>query len=290
MKFCGSVFTSLPLHTTICVLILQYMCSHTNICVLIRRGAWNLWQCFHFFTTTPTCRTQVYLTVCMCLHSSMVFSLVCHDANVPHAGVYVSSFYYMCLHTYYICVLIAVFGLVYHDSCRSACRDWQVQLPLGVLILLYICPRTSIYVSWYYANLPLAARAVTEKYKCRPAGPDECFCGYFGFSGDSSMRTHILLLFPITACVSAYCFTTMCPHTTILMLLYIFAAALASHNTICVLILYMCHRTTIYYICVLVLLNVSSYYYIAICVLMLLYISGHVCNAKLGNVHAQAQP
>ena len=59
----------------------------------------------------------------MCLHSSMVFSLVCHDANVPHAGVYVSSFYYMCPHTYYICVLIAVFGLVYHDSCRSACRD-----------------------------------------------------------------------------------------------------------------------------------------------------------------------
>jgi len=146
-----------------------------------------------------------------------------------------------------------------------ACRDWQVQLPLCVLILLYMCPRTSIYVSWYYANLPLAARAVTEKYKCRPAGPDECFCGYFGFSGDSSMRTHILLLFTTTACVSAYCFTTICVLILLSSCYYIFAAALASHNAICVLILpYMCPRTTIHYMCVLVLLNVSSYYYTTI--------------------------
>ena len=99
-------------------------------------------------------------------------------------------------------------------AARSAWRDSKVQRSLCVLILLHICPHSTIYVSSYYyiyvlilVYMPHAARGVTQKYKCRPAGADECFCGYFGFSGATIFmcRGPLYMCPPLCMCQGPLC-------------------------------------------------------------------------------------
>ena len=94
---------------SICVLILLYMCPHTQG----RMEFVAVFSLLYHDANVPHAGVpnSMYVSAClyMCPHSSMVFSLVCHDANVPHAGVHVSSYYYICVLIPTICVLIAVF-------------------------------------------------------------------------------------------------------------------------------------------------------------------------------------
>jgi hypothetical protein len=99
------------------VLILIYICPHNTICV---SSYYYMW-CPH----TTTCGVLIVLYSC------------------PHTTICVSSYYYMCPHTT-ICVLILLYVVSsYYYMCPHATTCGVLML-LCVLMLLYMwCPHTT---------------------------------------------------------------------------------------------------------------------------------------------------
>jgi hypothetical protein len=144
----------------------------------------------------------------------------------------------------------------------------------GVLILLYMCPHTTIYVSSYHCIcvLILLLRRLGPFLLVSP----QVFSYYYTYTTIYVSSYHYkCVLVPLY----------MCPHATV---------NVSSYHYICVLILLLRRLGPFllvspqvflyYYICVLILLYmcphhttiyVSSYHYM--CVLMLLYVSSYYC-------------
>jgi hypothetical protein len=160
-----------------------------------------------------------------------------HTTHTTICAIYVSS--------HIVGMRTGVSGVAVHHTAMYL--DNAAICVLILLILLYVCPRTTVYVSSYYY-----------------------------------IRPHTSVCFHTTIYVSSYYYICvlillyMCPHTTVCVLILLYMCPhtiiyVSSYYYICVLILlYMCPRTTIY---------VSSYYYM--CVLIPLYTGAHTTLHRL---------
>jgi hypothetical protein len=126
--------------------------------------------------------------------------------SCPHTTTYVSSYSY----TF---VLMLLHMCPHTPTCVSSYSYYTARGVTHVLILLHMCPHTATHVSSYSYY---AARDVTQKYKCLPAGADECFCGYFGFSG-ATLFVHTPAYVSIRLHTSAY--VSIRQHTSVLRVL-----------------------------------------------------------------------
>ena len=124
----------------------------------------------------------------------------------PHTTIYVSSYYYTCVRIL-LCVFILLCVLILHINhsncaaltCPSPARLFFFTLCVSsyydcyiyVLMLLYMCPHTPVYVSsCYYIGVVLLLY----------------MCPYTAIHVSSSYDVCVLIL--LCVCVS------MCPHTT----------------------------------------------------------------------------
>ncbi len=179
---------------------------------------------------------------------------------------------------YYICVLILLYvcphPTIYVSSYYCTCPPNTT----SVLILLYMCPHTkcphtTIYVSSYhYVSLHYYICVLTLLYIC-PHTPIYLASSYYCISIAHSARLsgiapvpHIYVSPYYYICVPILLY--MCPHTTRAGIALAPPRAFLQVFEAPLLQLYMCPHTTIY---------VSSYYCICVLILILLY----MCRALL---------
>ena len=158
------------------------------------------------------------------------------------------EFQYICVSSYcYMGLMLLYTGV------PSASLHNQLHLRHeSIAVLLYLCPRTAICVSYYYIQEFVVLLNNQLDLRHEAANLERYTTIY--------VSSYCLYLCSYTA-------VYVCPHTATRVLILLFMCPHTAIRVLCVSSYYCICVTLFYYICVLILLYVTSYYYKCVLVL-----------------------